>query len=68
MKISNSSRPLDPAIEISRTDLICTKVAPYLIGLFIFILIVLALFVAVKYGANFTGTEANAYQRLEVMV
>lgn len=68
MKISNPERPLDAAIEISRTDLICTRIAPYLIGLFVFILIVLALFVAVKYGANFTGTEANVYQRLEVMV
>ena len=61
MKISNSSRPLDPAIEISRTDLICTKIAPYLIVLFSVILLALALYIAVKYGANFTGTEANTF-------
>lgn len=68
MKISNSRRPLDPAIEVTKTDLFCTKVAPYLIVLFSVILLALALYIAVKYGANFTGTEANVYQRLEVMV
>lgn len=68
MKVSNPEKPLNPAIEVSKIDLVCTRVAPYLIGLFIFILIVLALLVTVKYGANLTGTEANTFQRLEMII
>lgn len=68
MKISNPKRPLNPAKDISKADYFCLRISPYLIRLFSFILFVLALVILVKYGANFTGTEANIYQRLEVMV
>ena len=61
MKISNPKRPLDAAIEISKTDLFCTKIAPYLIVLFSVILLALAAYIVAVNGANITGTEANTF-------
>lgn len=69
MKVSNPKKPLNPAKEFNnRFDYSCYRIAPYLIGLFSVILLVLAFYIFIRYGANFTGTEANIYQRLEVMV
>ena len=68
MKISNPEKPLNPAIEISKTDLICTRVAPYLIVLFSVILLALAAYIIAVNGANLTGTEANTFQRLELII
>lgn len=61
MKISNPERPLDAAIEISKTDLFCTKIAPYLIVLFSVILLALAAYIVAVNGASITGTEANTF-------
>lgn len=59
MKVSNPERPLDKAKDISKADYFCLRISPYLIGLFTFILLVLALVILVKYGALWFGTEAN---------
>ena len=61
MLVSNPKRPLDRAVEMSKVDYFCQKIAPYLIGLFIFILVVLAFIVLLKYGATWFGTESNTY-------
>ena len=59
--ISNPKRPLDPAIETTKFDWFCTKIAPYIILVCTFILIVLALGILLKFGGALFGTEANHY-------
>ena len=69
MKVSNPNKPLNPAIEISKTDWFCTRIAPYLIILFIVILLALAAYIVAVNGANLTGTEANLYyNNLEALI
>lgn len=61
MIISNPKRPLDRAVETSRFDWFCTRIAPYLIVLFSVLLIALAFIVLVRYGGAWFGTEANRF-------
>lgn len=68
MKVSNPEKPLNPAIEVSKIDLVCTRIAPYLIVLFSIILLALAAYIIAVNGANLTGTEANTFQRLEMII
>lgn len=64
MIISNPERPLDPAIEKTTFENLCDKAVPYVLLAAIIILLILIFVVIVKYGANWTGTEANTWQRM----
>lgn len=59
--ISNPKRPLDRAVETSKFDWLCTRIAPYLIVIFSVLLLALVFIALVKYGGLITGTEANQY-------
>lgn len=61
MIISNPKRPLDRAVETTKVDHFCTRIAPYLIVIFSVLLIALAFAVLIKYGGAWFGTEANHY-------
>lgn len=61
MIVSNPNRPLDKGVEMSKFEYYCQKIAPYLILTCILILCVLMFIALVKYGANWTGTEANQF-------
>lgn len=68
MIISNPKKPLEPAVETSKADYYCNKIAPYTLLICIFVLIVLSLWIMMVHGVNFTATEANTYQRLVSVV
>ena len=68
MIVSNPKRPLDKAVEKSRFELFCEKIAPYVLVASIIILLVLIFVILVRYGANITGTEANGWQRMEQII
>jgi len=61
MIVSNPNRPLDKGVEMSKFEYYCQKIAPYLILTCILILCVLMFIALVKYGAKWTGTEANQF-------
>ena len=64
----NENDILSKAKETNRRDEILVRISPYLIVLMSFILLVLALYLLVNHGASITGTEANAYQRMELII
>lgn len=68
MIISNPERPLDPAIEKTTFENLCDKAVPYVLLAAIVILLILVFVVMVKYGANWTGTEANQWQQMELII
>lgn len=61
MIVSNPNRPLDRGVEISKFEYICQKIVPYVVLFCIGLLCVLIFIALVKYGANWTGTEANGF-------
>lgn len=61
MIISNPERPLDPATEKTTFEVYCEKIVPYVLIAFVLIFLVLLFVAFVKYGGNWTGTEANIY-------
>lgn len=68
MLISNPKRPLDPPEEVSRFEYYCQRVYPYVLGLFIFILLVLAFIVMIKYGRLWFSTPQNHAEHLSDVV
>lgn len=61
MIVSNPNRPLNRSVEMSKWEYFCQKIAPYIIVFCIGLLSVLIFIALVKYGANWTGTEANGF-------
>ena len=61
MIVSNPNRPLDKGVEMTRFEYYCQRIAPYVLLFCIGLLVLLIVFVLAKYGANWTGTEANQY-------
>ena len=61
MIVSNPKRPLDRGVEMSKFEYICQKIVPYVVLFCIGLLCVLLFVALVKYGANWTGTEANTF-------
>ncbi|MBR0059640.1 MAG: hypothetical protein IJP99_10630 [Methanobrevibacter sp.] len=59
--VSNPQRPLDRGVEMSKFELFCRKIAPYVLFVCIIVLLALVFVVLAKYGANITGTEANQF-------
>ena len=45
----------------SKFNQTCERIAPYVLLIALALLFILLLVILVKYGANFTGTEQNAY-------
>lgn len=68
MKISNPERPLDKAVEKSRFEFYCDKIALPLIVLFSVILIALAFVVLLKYGRLWFSTPENHVEHLNEVV
>lgn len=68
MLISNPERPLDPPEEVSSFEYYCQKICPYVLGLFIFILFVLAFVIMLKYGRLLFSTPENHVEHLSEIV
>ena len=47
---------------------ILLRITPYIIIVMIFILLVMFLWVMINHGGSITGTEANAWQRMEGII
>lgn len=65
VKISNSERPLDKAIEISTFEYYCQRICPYVLLICILVFSVLLAFAFVKYGADLFSTPQNRWEHLE---
>ena len=65
MIVSNPKKPLNKAVEMSKFELFCIRIAPYLIILFSVLLTILIFIALVKYGGILFGTEANQMEHLE---
>lgn len=61
IKVSNPKKPLNPAIDKSSFEVFCDRIAPYVILAGILIIAILLFVALVKYGAKWTGTEANLW-------
>ena len=68
MIISNPNRPLDRGVEMSKFELFCRKIAPYVLVACIILFSVLIFIALVKYGRAWFSTPQNQYEHLNQIV
>lgn len=68
MIVSNPKRPLDRGVEMSRFEVFCRKVAPYVLFFSIMLFGVLIFIALAKYGGAWFSTPQNKYEHLNQIV